>query len=92
MGIRAFPLCLEALETWARILLKETAPTGIEKRERAYQLLHLILNHPASTQYRRDKVTKLLAELEAQGVTSRRQSKVQDLSGVVAEVLAELER
>lgn len=59
-GIHAKPVALEALATFAS-LHAET-----EDRERAFELLLMVLDHPASLQETKNRADRLRAQLEAQ--------------------------
>jgi len=65
------------------------------EKERALELLALVLHHPASWQWTKDRAAALVAELEAElspdaVAAALEHGRTRDLAATVAELLAEL--
>jgi hypothetical protein len=87
MAVEAAPLALLTLVGTARLL----AAKG--ERERAAELLALVLHHPATWQWAKDRAAPLVAELEAKLspdalAAAQERGRTRDLETTVAELLA----
>jgi predicted ATPase/DNA-binding SARP family transcriptional activator len=102
MNTRFFPHALHALCVWATLLIREcdflgeSSPARERKKERALELLALIMHHPFTWQIYKDQSAHLLAKLKAElppkvVASALERGKARDLAATVAELLAESE-
>jgi predicted ATPase/DNA-binding SARP family transcriptional activator len=89
MALRAAPLALLTLVGIARLLLAEGEP------ETASELLALVLHHPASWQWAKDRAAPLIAELKAQLspdalAAAQERGRARGLEATVADLVGEL--
>ena len=89
MTLRAIPFVLLTLVGIATLLAAEG------EKERALELLALVLHHPLSWQWTKDRAAPLVAELEAElspevVAAAQARGQARDLEATVAELLVEL--
>jgi predicted ATPase/DNA-binding SARP family transcriptional activator len=87
--VRVAPLALLTLVGTARLLAAEG------EKERASELLALVLHHPASWQWAKDRAAPLIAQLEAELspdalAAAQERGQARDLEATVADLLVEL--